>query len=71
VPIYEFTCRACAHEFETLLRGAETANCPRCSSVELHKKLSLFASQKQAPDAAATACGTCGHPGGPGSRAIN
>jgi putative FmdB family regulatory protein len=71
VPIFEFTCRACLHEFETLVRSSEAATCVRCSSAELDKKLSVFATQKPVGDSAPTACGTCGHPGGPGSCAIN
>jgi len=71
VPIFEFTCRACSHEFETLVRSAETPTCARCSSAELDKKLSVFATQTPAADSAPAACGTCGHPGGPGSCATN
>ena len=70
MPIYEYACRACGHEFETLVRGAETPICAKCSSVELEKKLSVFSSQAASPEPVA-ACGTCGHPGGPGSCALN
>lgn len=75
MPIFEFTCRACSHEFETLVRGARIEEtrptCPRCSSAELDKKLSVFATHSPVADSAPAACGTCGHPGGPGSCAIN
>ena len=27
MPIYEYACRACRHEFETLVRGAEAPSC--------------------------------------------
>jgi putative FmdB family regulatory protein len=70
MPIYEYACRACGHEFETLVRRAETPSCARCASAELEKKLSLFAAQTNAEPQAAP-CGTCGHPGGPGSCALN
>jgi putative FmdB family regulatory protein len=71
VPIYEFACRACSHEFETLVRSSETPSCVSCGSVELDKKLSLFAAQSQGKDAGAAPCGTCGNPNGPGSCAPN
>jgi predicted nucleic acid-binding Zn ribbon protein len=55
MPIFEYACRACRHEFETLA---------------LDKKLSVFAAQK-GNEAAPAPCGACGHPGGPGSCALN
>jgi putative FmdB family regulatory protein len=70
MPIYEYACRACGHEFETLVRAAETPSCARCASPELEKKLSVFAAQTHGAVEPAP-CGTCGHPGGPGSCALN
>ena len=70
MPIYEYACRACGHEFETLVRSSETPSCAQCASSDLEKKLSVFAAQKST-DAAPAPCGTCGHPGGPGSCALN
>jgi putative FmdB family regulatory protein len=68
MPIHEYTCTNCSHEFEALTRAAAPPRCPACESTELEKKLSVFATppapQRAAP---AGACGTCGHPGGPGS----
>jgi len=40
MPIYEFTCKACANEFEALVRKKDPA-CPRCGSADLERKLSL------------------------------
>jgi len=72
MPIFEYACRSCGHEFETLVRGADTPACERCASMELEKKLSVFAAQSNGGEPAAAApCGTCGHPGGPGSCALN
>lgn len=71
MPIFEYACRACGHEFETLVRGAETPSCASCGSPELEKKLSVFAAQKAAVPAAPAPCGACGRPGGPGSCALN
>jgi putative FmdB family regulatory protein len=41
MPIFEYTCKGCGHEFETLVRGTETATCPECKSEELEKHFSL------------------------------
>ena len=40
MPIYEYTCEKCGHEFETLLRGSEQPECPKCGSKKLNKILS-------------------------------
>ena len=69
MPIYEYVCRACGHEFEALVFGSERAACPSCAGSELEKRFSAFA----APAAGARelpgpgACGTCGDPRGPGA----
>jgi putative FmdB family regulatory protein len=70
MPIYEYTCRACGHEFETLVRNGERPACAQCASADLEKKLSVFAAQGGGEPEPAP-CGTCGHPGGPGSCALN
>lgn len=71
MPIFEYACRACRHEFETLVRAAEAPTCASCGSAELEKKLSVFAAGKgEAADLPAP-CGTCGDPRGPGSCALN
>jgi len=43
MPIYEYRCATCDHQFEALiLRSSETAElaCPRCSAAELERVLS-------------------------------
>ena len=72
MPIYEYACRKCGHEFETLVRSGSFPDCPSCRSTELEKKLSVFATAAPGPEAAPTGpCGACGHPGGPGACALN
>jgi putative FmdB family regulatory protein len=70
MPIHEYACRSCHHEFETLVRAAETPSCESCGSTELDKKLSVFATQGGAPEAP-MGCGTCGDPRGPGACKLN
>ena len=73
MPIFEYTCGSCGTEFETLVRGSSPApQCPACHGDKLQKKLSGFAvasssSAMEMASADAGACGTCGHPGGPGA----
>jgi putative FmdB family regulatory protein len=45
MPIYDFHCRACGHEFEALVRPQdhEATTCPSCQSVDLERLLSSFA----------------------------
>ncbi len=66
VPIYEYVCRHCGHEFETLVRSGSAPECPRCRSTALDKKLSVFSTAKAGPAAAdaSQACASCPH-GGP------
>ncbi len=73
MPIFEYACRSCGTEFETLVRASSPApECPSCHGSELHKKLSGFAvggaaSAMAMAAAEAGPCGSCGHPGGPGA----
>jgi putative FmdB family regulatory protein len=41
MPIYEYKCRVCGHEFETLVRASSTPNCPSCQSEDLERLLSV------------------------------
>ncbi len=41
MPIYDYTCGACAHEFEAFLRKqTDVATCPACKSDDLKRLLS-------------------------------
>jgi putative FmdB family regulatory protein len=44
MPLYEYQCRACGHEFETLVRPGDAAPaCSSCGSGDLEKLLSHLA----------------------------
>jgi putative FmdB family regulatory protein len=45
MPLYDFQCRSCGHEFEALVRpvDADPPACPSCRSRDLEKLLSGFA----------------------------
>ncbi len=70
MPIHEYACHSCGHEFEKLVRSSDVPDCPQCGGTDLHRKLSVFATNTSAdapPAMAAAPCGSCGHPGGPGA----
>jgi len=41
MPIYEYVCKSCRHEFEVLIRGQERPKCPECGGTRLGKKWSV------------------------------
>jgi putative FmdB family regulatory protein len=41
VPIYEYACRGCGHQFETLVRTGDKPACPACAGDDLERLLSL------------------------------
>jgi putative FmdB family regulatory protein len=44
MPLYDFRCRACGHEFEALLRPPENnVSCPACRHADVERMLSAFA----------------------------
>jgi putative FmdB family regulatory protein len=43
MPIYEYRCRPCGHQFEALVRSSEVRTCPSCGGSDLEQLLSLFA----------------------------
>ena len=43
MPIYEYECRACRHQFEAIVRVSDVPACPECRSSDLERLVSLFA----------------------------
>jgi len=71
MPIFEYVCTRCHHEFEALVFGKEKAECPKCHGKKLEPQLSVFAAVASKGTAsspmAAGPCGSCGDPRGPGA----
>ena len=43
MPIYEYECCSCCEHFEKLIfRNGEPVSCPKCSSVNVNKVMSVF-----------------------------
>lgn len=55
MPIHDYHCAACDHEFELLVRGGTLPACPRCGGTVLERRVSLTA--PQATSAAVVAAG--------------
>jgi putative FmdB family regulatory protein len=76
MPLFEYECRGCGHHFEYLTRDGQLPACPSCAGADLRKLLSAFAvggagAEKRFDMPAASACGHCGDPRGPGSCRMN
>jgi putative FmdB family regulatory protein len=70
MPIFEYICNQCKHQFEALVYGNEKAECPKCHGRKLVPQLSVFAVSAKGSSATPSfggACGSCGDPRGPGS----
>lgn len=62
MPIYEFKCNKCRHEFEFLFRSTDTlsdVSCPKCRSKKIKKLMSAFAGGKSNCDSCtSSSCST-------------
>ena len=70
MPIFEYICQECRHEFEALVFGRDKAKCPKCESKKLSLQLSVFAMSAKGHAGVAApsgACGYCGDARGPGA----
>ena len=47
MPIYEYKCGNCGHEFELLVRGSQVPACEKCKSENLERLVSLAAIQSE------------------------
>lgn len=76
MPLFEYACKSCDHQFESLVRGSETPVCPSCHGTTLERRQSVFAARTSGPSAGPTqiptgGCGACGDPRGPGACSMN
>lgn len=63
MPIYEFKCGKCSHEFERLVfRSDESVECPQCSCKEVSRLMSTCAFKTDSgftPASGSSGCATC------------
>jgi putative FmdB family regulatory protein len=72
MPIFEYICKECDHEFEALVYGSQKAECPKCHGKKLAPQLSVFAVSAKGSASASSSpsmspCGSCGDARGPGA----
>lgn len=66
MPIYEYACKGCQHQFEQLiLNGKADVQCPQCGTPEVRRRLSTFsftgtAAGSDMPAFDGPGCGSCG-----------
>ena len=59
MPIYEYRCKDCECEFETIVQNAgeeSSVRCPRCDGEKIERKLSCFSSSIGGGGALKSAC---------------
>jgi putative FmdB family regulatory protein len=52
MPIFEYRCSGCSHEFEQLVRTGDTPACPSCGSTSLERLLSMVSVSSEGTRAA-------------------
>jgi putative FmdB family regulatory protein len=63
MPLYEYRCLECQHEFEALVPTAQAdqAECPQCGVEDTRRLLSVFAAPRAVGgDGASAPAGCCG-----------
>lgn len=60
MPIYEYVCRQCGHQFEWLTRADEDPACPQCGVTKLARQFSAPAAHTARSEPSCPAQPTCG-----------
>ena len=64
MPLFEYECLKCGHQFEALVIGARKPVCPKCKSDELEKKVSRVGIGASAGGGWGRSSAGCGSSGG-------
>lgn len=61
MPLYEFRCTKCGHEFEQIVFSSdnEPMKCPKCRVPKLERLLSIFSSSTTGTRAGASVSSSC------------
>jgi putative FmdB family regulatory protein len=59
MPIFDFRCRKCGHEFEALVMGSDQPVCPECGAKKLQKQPSAVARRSKGEGGSGAGCSGC------------
>lgn len=61
MPLYEFRCRKCNHQFETIVFASDTepVTCPKCKAKKPERLLSIFSSGAGEGDGGSSLSSSC------------
>jgi putative FmdB family regulatory protein len=66
MPLYEYTCKKCEHDFEALVLNGEAVSCPHCQSEKVKRLLSVPAKPRPVSSELPSSCNPNLPPCGPG-----
>jgi putative FmdB family regulatory protein len=66
MPLFEYECRKCRHQFEALVVASRTPACPKCKSQDLEKRISALGFSGVGAGSVGRSSGGCGSSGGGG-----
>jgi putative FmdB family regulatory protein len=66
VPLYEYSCKKCDHEFEELVFNGEAVECPECHGTRLEQRFSVPARPRSESPSLPMSCDPGLPPCGPG-----
>jgi len=59
MPIFDFRCSKCGHEFEELVFGSDRPVCPKCGGKKLVKQPSAVARKGKGESGGGSGCSGC------------
>jgi putative FmdB family regulatory protein len=68
MPLYEYACRKCDHEFEALVFAGDVVECPKCQARAVERRLSVPARPPAEAAALPVGCDPSLPPCGPACR---
>jgi putative FmdB family regulatory protein len=66
MPLYEYACRKCEHQFEELISNGEPVECPQCHTRRVERLLSIPAKPRSEGGSLPMSCDPKLPPCGPG-----
>ena len=70
MPLYEYVCQKCEHQFEALVFDGEKVECPECHDTRLERLFSVPARPRSDGAALPMMCDPSTPPCGPGCRKL-